>query len=504
MTSTAATEPANYAPIGTYPQGPEHYARMITPYRQFELTARNFPGRLAVQLEDGTQFTFAELDEMICAFAAGLHNLGVKSGEVVCASAGNHWMQLPLFLALARMRALFMATSRYLTKDEIAYQIDQARPRLIIGDGGISFEDVLKAAGGTSLPIEGDEWAPLHVRFSSGTTGKPKMMIALQRASAMLSQHLILQTGMREDDRQLVVGPLAHAALHFAIPQLIAGGTCFMREAFDKENFWADCEKHAITNTMVVPTMIASALEYAGVAPELRTVTSLGASLAPPLKHRLLERFPNLGLYEMYGASEHGMVSCLRPEDQLRKPASVGRAVFGQEVLITDDDGAPIPQGEIGNIYIRGPMVVSAYVGDVQPTPPPPHLAKQGWLPCGDLGYMDEEGFLFISDRRSDLIISGGLNVYPAEVENTLLKVEGVSAVAVIGLSDERWGHVVTAYFVGTAAEEDMVALCRKELAAYKLPRAFHCVSALPQTSSGKISRTLIRDAVAKGALPGG
>lgn len=492
----------NYGEYGGLPAGPEHLPRLSVPYRQFQVPALRLPDKVALVAPDGAEFTFAETDELIRKLASGMRNMGVRQGEAVTARIGNHWMQLPWFLALMRIGAIFHSTSKYLTEAEVAYQLNQTRPRLIIGDGGVSFEDVLAAASDDPVVPLADEWAPSHIRFSSGTTGKPKMMLAVQKASA--AGPAIIQDAMQfdESDRHLVVGPLSHAALHYALPTLNAGGTVIMREAFDKESFFRDCGENGITNSMVVPTMIATALGYEGEAPALRKLVSLGASLAPALKERLLARFPQVGLYEMYGSSECGNVTWLMPEDQLRKPASVGKPRGGQEVLVADDDGNPVPVNEIGTVYARGPMLVSAYVGEVAPPAMPERLKAEGWLTAGDVGFIDEEGDLTIADRRVDLILSGGLNVYPAEVEAAITRTDGIREVAVIGIPDERWGHVVTAYYVGEADEEAILATCQEWLAKYKHPRRMFRVDTLFYTSSGKISRKLVRDAVAEGKLP--
>lgn len=492
----------NYSQYGGVATGAENFHRLYVPYRQFQLSARRVPDNLALVTPDETEYTYAELDELIRKIASGMRNMGVREGEAVCTRVGNYWMQLPWFLALMRIGAIFMSTSKYLTPAEVEYQLGQARPRLIIGEGGVSFDDVIAAASDDPVVPYANEWAASHIRFSSGTTGKPKMMLALQRANAANAKAIEDVMQIDEDDRHLLVGPLSHAGLHYALPTLNVGGTVYMKEAFDKETLWSDCRKYGITSAMVVPTMLATALGFEGDAPTLTKVVSLGASLAPAIKERLLGRFPNLGLYEMYGSSECGSCTWLLPHDQLRKPASCGKAKGGQEILVADDDGNPVPTGEIGSIYARGPMLVSAYVGEVEPPPVPEKLKAEGWLSAGDVGFLDEEGDLTIADRRVDLILSGGLNVYPAEVEAVLTRLDSITEVAVVGLPDERWGHVVTAYYVGHAEEEEILTTCREYLAAYKIPRKMHKVDALFHTSSGKISRKMVRDAVAEGKLP--
>lgn len=496
----ACTNPRNYhehlKPAGL------HFSRQSMPYRQFVAAAAIAPQKTALIIDD-ISLSYAELEELIRKMATGLIALGVRPGEAVSVLVGNHWRQLPLWLAVMRIGGVFMAASRYMTRAEIMFQLDEARPRLVIGDYGIPLDAVLEAA--TDDPVEpfAEEQAGAAIRFSSGTTGRPKMMLASHRTLA--SQYVVYAKEMALDDRDVhyCVGPLAHAGLHFALTQLFVGGTAVMKEKYDKEVFWQECAAHGVTNTMVVPTIITSALEYPGEAPTLRAVTSLGAPLTPALKQRLLTRFPNLGLFDMYGSSEFGMATSLRPHEQLLKPKSAGRPCLGMDVGIFDDEGNPTPRGEIGTIYARGISQVEGVIGSVKPPEMPANLRAGGWATSGDLGYFDEDGYLYISDRRVDLILSGGLNVYPAEVELALCETPGVLNAAVVGLPDERWGQRVTAYVEGSAATEDMLAMCVEKLAAYKHPRAIHIVEELPRTSTGKISRKLVRDAVAEGKLPG-
>ena len=488
--------PRNYLKYGGAPTGQGDFHRLFVPYRQFQIAVRRDPHKLALVTPQDVRYSYAELDELVRTLASGMLHLHVQPGEAVCARLGNHWIQLPWFLALMRIGAVFMSINKYLTDVEAQYQLQQARPKLVIGEGGVSVDDVIAAARDEPVIPYGDEWAPSHIRFSSGTTGKPKMMLVLQRANAVQAKVIEDVMKLDEHDRHLVVGPLSHAGLHFALPTLNVGGTVYMKEAFDKDMFWADCSRYGITSSMVVPTMVTAALGKEGYAPTLRKIVSLGASLPPAVKERLLGRFRHLELYEMYGSSECGACTWLLPDDQLRKPSSCGRAYGGQEILVADDAGDPVPPGTIATVYARGPMAVSAYVGEVAPPEIPDKLQVEGWKTAGDVGFMDEEGYLTIADRRVDLILSGGLNVYPAEVEAVLAGMDSVVEVAVIGLPDDHWGQVVAACYVGDAREEELIALCREQLAAYKIPRKLFKLDALPHTSNGKVSRRLVREAM--------
>ena len=478
-----------------------HASRQFMPFRMFQVAAAMVPAKTALVTEDGS-LTFAELDELTRRMASGLMALGVQRGEAVSVLMGNRWEQFALWLAVARMGAVFMAASRYMTRTEILFQLDELRPRLVIGDYGVKLDDILAAATGDPVEPFNNELAGFAIRFSSGTTGRPKMMIASHRTQSWIYPMYASEQGLSDSDVHFCVGPLAHAALHYAMAALFVGATVVMKEKFDKETLWNDCARHKITNTMLVPTMITSALDYPGEAPELRTVTSVGAPLTPALKTKFLHRFPRIGLFDMYGASEFGTVTCLRPHEQMLRPTSAGRACVGSEIQIFDDEGKPVPVGEIGSIYCRGPSIVDGVIGSVKPPALPAHLVADGWWSCGDLGKLDADGYLYFSDRRVDLILSGGLNVYPAEVEAALVEVPGIRNAVVVGLPDEKWGQRVTAYVEGQAAQEDLQAVLKEKLAPYKHPRAVHYVPELPRTSTGKLSRKLVRDAIAAGQMP--
>ncbi len=478
-----------------------HYSRQYTPYVWFAQVARRFPQRVALARPDG-KLTYRELDDMARAFARGLVRLGAAPGEAIGVACGNRWELAPLFLACSAVGISFTAFNPMLTAHELAYQIGELRPRLFLAEGHTRLEDLLDADDGDTVEPTGDEWGPLMVRFSSGTTGKPKAMVSSQRAQLENYRHMMAMLDMRSDDVHIVTGPLGHAALHAGLPQLLVGGTVALMGRFDKTCFWNDCAEHGATNALVVPTMLSGALDYPGEAPSLRRLLSTAATLAPPLKQRLAERFPHVGLVEAYGSSEFGYVAALMPDEQSHRPRSVGRPLPGQDVAIFDDEGRACGPEEIGTIHVRSPELVTRHVGSVRPEPTVAEQRSEGWLTSGDLGYLDSEGYLFISDRRADLIVSGGLNVYPAEIESVLLEVPGVREVAVVGIPDRHWGHRVVAYVDADAKVDDILAYCDGRLAKYKIPRAVHNVGPLPRTSSGKTSRMLARGMAERGEFP--
>lgn len=495
----ALPDVANYG--GEVDPGSVHYSRKYTPYIWFAQAARRFPDHVALRRPDG-RLTYHELDDLARAFARGMIRNGIVPGEAIAVACGNRWELAPLFLACSAIGVSFTAFNPVLTAHELAYQVGELRPRLFLHPDRVSLEQLLDADDGQTIEPTGDEWGPLMVRFSSGTTGKPKAMVSSQRAQLENYRLMIAMLDMRPGDIHLVTGPLGHAALHAGLPQLLAGGTVTLMGRFDKSCFWHDCAAYGATNALVVPTMLSGALDHAGEAPTLHRLLSTAATLAPALKQRLADRFPHVGLVEAYGSSEFGYVSALMPDEQQSHPRSVGRPLPGQDVAIFDDDGKICAPGDVGTIHVRSSELITRHIGSVRPTPTAAEQRGQGWLTSGDLGYLDASGFLYISDRRADLIVSGGLNVYPAEVEAVLLEVTGVREVAVVGIADPHWGHRVVAYMDGDPPVETMLAFCAERLAKYKIPRAIHKVGPLPRTSSGKTSRRLTRDMAERGEFP--
>ena len=502
MTQPEIRVPTDVANYGGPPEGPAlHFSRHYTPYVWFAQVARRFPDRIALSRPDGN-LTYSALDDMARAFARGLLRKGVAPGEAIAVACGNRWELAPLFLAASALGVSFTAFNPMLTAHELAYQVGELRPRLFLAEGYTTLEHLLDADDGHAVEPTADEWGPLMVRFSSGTTGKPKAMVSSQRAQLENYRLMIAMLDMRPGDVHLVTGPLGHAALHAGLPQILVGGTVTLMGRFDKTCFWQDCAENGATNALVVPTMLSGALEHLGEAPSLRRLLSTAATLAPPLKRRLAEHFPHVGLVEAYGSSEFGYVSALMPDEQFSRPRSVGRPLPGQDVAIFDDDGKECAADEVGTIHVRSPELITRHIGSVRPQPTVAEQRGEGWMTSGDLGYLDADGYLYISDRRADLIVSGGLNVYPAEVEAVLLEVAGVREAAVVGIADPHWGHRVVAYVDADASVEAMLALCTERLAKYKIPRAIHKVGPLPRTSSGKTSRMLTRGLAERGEFP--
>ncbi|MGU3587219.1 class I adenylate-forming enzyme family protein, partial [Rhodococcus sp. C26F] len=355
---------------------------------------------------------------------------------------------------------------------------------------------------GRRVGQNGQRFTGAALAFTGGTTGPPKACEVPQRLARQNWYDITVEVGVREDDTMLIAGPFYHGlGFVWALQQLMVGGTVVMQRNFDARGALALIESEKVTFTPMAPTMYTMMLEVEGKehfdVSSMRGLVSAAAPLLTPTKEALLAYFSSAGLFEYYGATEAGFYSVLKPADQLRKVRSVGQAWSGCELRILDPSGVELPCREVGEIYKRGPALGAKYFKDPDAT----NAAFRGeWITSGDLGYLDEEGYLYVVDRSKDMIISGGVNIFPTEIESAIVSHPSVIEAAVIGLPDDKWGETVTAYVVVRSGEaatpEELKALCGTRLAKYKIPRAFHFVEELPKNASGKLLKRVLRDRV--------
>jgi len=467
-------------------------------------SAARTPNRTAITY-DGRTIPYAELDEMASRAANGMLALGVRPGDVVGLRAHNRPETLACFYGLARAGITILPLSPRLVGDELTWQLRDIEAAKLIDDDGLgdySVADVMAKGTAGHPDIAVDENAYVWVRFTSGTTGRPKAVATTQKAAANLFESFALGIGQSPSDKVLVIAPVAHAAIATAANAIVVGGSIVLEPGFDPDRVWPACDEHGVTLVFMVPTMFALTLDKPGDGSSIRTFLSMASIFSPALKRRVQARFPQAGIFDCYAGTELGAATILRPEDIPAKPSSVGLPAFGCRIRILDDDGHQLPAGEIGSIYVQGPAMCAAFVGSV---PPSPTTIRDGFLTPGDLGYLDDDGFLFLVDRRTDLIVSGGYNVYPSEVEDVLISHPGVVSVAVIGIPDDTWGQVVTAVVQGTPDPAELDQLCRERLAGYKVPRRYEFVDALPLNPSGKVLKRQLRETFAtpnEGGLP--
>lgn len=494
-------------------------------------TRRN---KIAV-VEGRERFTWAQISERTARLANALAASGVRRGDKVAAILPNRAQYIEIVYAVAGLGAAIVPISYRFVAPEIEYAIAHSDSVAVIVDGSlvdgfrqahqglphISDDRVIVVGPHTQDPapyrdydrvladsdagldyLHMDEWDVYHLAFTGGTTGSPKACEVPQRLARQNWYDIGIEVGPREHDTMLIAGPFYHGlGFVWALQQLSVGGTVVLQRTFNARGALELIERERVTFTPMAPTMYTMMLEVPDKGKfdvsSMRGLVSAAAPLLTPTKQALLDYFQSAGLFEYYGATEAGFYSVLKPADQLRKVRSVGQAWSGCELRILGPDGTEMPQGEVGIIYKRGTALGAKYYKDPDATA----AAFRGdWLTSGDMGYLDEEGYLYVVDRAKDMIISGGVNIFPTEIESALVSHPSVVEAAVIGLPNDKWGETVTAYLVVRDGESvsagELHAMCEKRLAKYKIPRAFHFRDDLPKNASGKLLKRVLREQV--------
>lgn len=364
--------------------------------------------------------------------------------------------------------------------------------------------DAIESKQESFTPNEIDEESTFWMPFTSGTTGTPKAAMVSHRALVEHWRIAIHEFDLSRKDRMLVAGPFHHSlGFVLGLSALFAGGRLVIHREFEPAAVLRAIDEESVTVTPLVPTMftmlIAASEGRDHDYSSLRAVISAGSPLNRSTKEAILGLFPGADLYDLYASTEMGIVSVLGPMDQRRKVGSVGLPALGTSVRLLDDAGQEVPPGTPGEIHKRGALLWVGYFKNLDAS----HAAsRDGWFASGDIGRFDEEGYLYVVDRRTDMIVTGGMNVFPAEIEEVISRLDAVLEVAVIGVPDETWGESVVALIVprpGRSMKADeIIALCAQELADYKKPRRIEFVSELPKSGAGKILKRELREAYLK------
>jgi fatty-acyl-CoA synthase/long-chain acyl-CoA synthetase len=503
--------------------------------------ARTTPDATALRF-DGSGRSYGELDERVTRLARALRDRGIATGDRIAVLALNGMEAWEVYLAGVRMGAVVVPVNFRLVADEVAYALTdsgaralvvdpamagvaaQARERapdvaVVLGIGGAvagpgseDYETALAAAGAEPLDVDVDEDAPAFIMYTSGTTGRPKGAVLTHRNLLMHVFSQVTHLGWAPDDRVCAPGaPLFHiAGLAGGLPPLLLGGTnvIFKSGGFDPVETLDLLETERISSIFLVPAMWAAVVAVPGIADRdlsaLRRISWGAAPASTTLLRTLIDTFPQAEVVTAFGQTECSPVTCLlRGEDSVRKIGSVGTPMLNVEVRIVDESMADVALGEVGEIVYRSPMVMKEYWGKPEATA---EAFAGGWFHSGDLVRQDEEGYLYVVDRKKDMIITGGENVYCAEVENVLAAHPKVLEVALIGVPDTRFGEAPLAVVAPRDVEdpptaEELDAWCRQRLARYKNPREYSVVGALPRNPSGKVLKTALRQEHSAGSL---
>ncbi|MEZ5376027.1 MAG: fatty acyl-CoA synthetase [Acidimicrobiales bacterium] len=490
---------------------------------------------------DGDVDTFAELDRLVTRVANSFADRGVGKGDRIVMFAHNSRDYLVYYFALARLGAISVPANFMLNADELGYIVDHSQPvgyivedqladtmatawASALGDRAPSVrcwiasaaalprpdghEDVatLDAAGrDDSIDVDIDDDDPIQIMYTSGTESRPKGATLTSRALIAQYVSCLVDGGMTSDDIEIHSLPFYHCAqLHcFLTPDVYVGATSIVLPSPDPELICAAIEREKATKLFCPPTVWISIMR--SEAFEKYDLSSLrkgyyGASIMPlEVLREIGERLPNVDLWNFYGQTEMAPVATiLQPSDQVRKAGSAGLATLNVETRIVDDDDQPVPAGTIGEIVHRSPQAMIGYWNDPEKTAA---TFKNGWFHSGDLGIMDDEGYLTVVDRKKDMIKSGGENVASKEVEDCLFQHPSVAEVAVFGVPDPKWIEAVAACVVlragASATPDELIAFTRERLAGYKTPKHVNIVEQLPKNPSGKILKRDLRVAFA-------
>jgi fatty-acyl-CoA synthase len=499
--------------------------------------ARLWPDKIGAR-DSRRAMTFRQWNARACQLGNALRALGLEKGDRVAVLAYNRveWMEIYVGFAKAGLVAvpinfrLVGPEIRYIAEhcgaramivqDELAPAVEGLREKLGISDNAWIYIGDAAPAGWTAyealvnggsdreprVPVKPtDTWA---LMYTSGTTGKPKGAIRNHEGMALISLVTALDMGFARDDTALLVMPMCHAnSLNFASTFTYLGATIVVddRKSFDPEALLATMASQQVTFTSLVPTHYIMALglpEKVKARYDVSRVRKLMISSAPARKDTklaILDYFKNSQLYELYGSSEAGWVTLLRPDEQIAHLGSVGREWTGSgPVKMLDPEGNEVPDGEVGELFSCTPYTFDGYLND--PVKTKEAIRADGYCSVGDMARRDEHGYIHLVDRKSNMIISGGENIYPSEIENILGRYPGVKDVAVIGVPHEKWGEAVHAVIVmhsgQAAAEKDIVEWCRDKMAGYKRPRSISFIAEadMPRTATGKILHRVLRD----------
>src|ERR1700761_3631830 len=497
--------------------------------------ARTQPDKTAYQMAgSGKAISYRELDELSNQGAHLFRAYGLKAGDHIAFLMENRLAFMEICWAAQRAGLYYTAISRYLTQDEIAYIVKDCGAKLVIPSPkcaeqimglvrGVAGEPLFfmlddplpgfrswdrEAMAQPTTPIA-DQVAGYDMLYSSGTTGRPKGIKRqsennpIELPNPFLRILCATMCGMNADSIYLSPAPLYHAApLRFNMMAIVLGGTSIIMESFDAEQFLKLVETHKVTQSQLVPTMFVRMLKLPDEVRARYDMSSLKGAIhaAAPcpvdVKAKMIEWWGPI-LIEYYAGSEGNGVTVSTSQDWLTHRGTVGRAVVGK-VKILDEDDQEQPTGEIGTVYFADAPVFT-YHNDPEKTQRA--YNARGWSTLGDVGYLDSEGFLYLTDRKSYMIISGGVNIYPQETEDVLITHPGVADVAVFGVPNEEMGEEVKAVVqphdmtrAGNALAEQLMLFCRTKLSPIKCPRSIDFEAELPRTPTGKLVKRHLRD----------
>lgn len=510
-----------------------------------KMNAINYPDKLGCQ-DKYKSHSFKEWNQRACRLANALGVMGVGYGDRIAVIAYNRVEWMEIYAACAKGGQIAVPIMFRLTPQDFQYivhhsgckafiveapfveEVDSVRNKLptipkgnfiYLGDGQspegyLHYEDIITGGdpGEPGVTVDAaDTWT---VMYTSGTTGKPKGVVRTHES--YIAQYMInnINMGVLPTDKPLLVMPMCHVnSIYYSFPYTYVSAPVMVYNmvSFDPGDLLQTIARYKITFTSLVPThyiMLLALSDEVKHKHDVGCIRQLLISSAPArkdLKLAIMDYFTSAELWEAYGSTEAGLITYLRPEDQFSKLGSIGREVFGiDSIKLLDDEGDEVPGGEVGELYSRSPNAFKGYWRDPEKTG---EAFRGEWCTAGDMARRDEEGYYYLVDRKKNMIITGGENVYPSEVENVVGGHPAVKDVAVLGIPDEKWGETIKAIVVphdnyrpGDELAREITAFCRDKIAAYKRPKSVDFIKdeEMPRTSTGKILHRILRERYGK------
>ncbi|NNF99615.1 MAG: AMP-binding protein [Desulfobacteraceae bacterium] len=510
-------------------------SRWLNLGQHLKINAKKFPKTTAL-CDANRSFTYPEVNERVNKLANGLLSIGLAKGDKISVFMENSIEIVELFLAAAKTGIIIVPINFRLVSREIEYIANNSEAKAFFVDheftglidpikdelynilpdhyfavgeapsGYRPYEELIRD-GAPDEPIADvapeDTWILI---YTSGTTGNPKGVIRSHESHVAFYLINAVDFGFNEFDVCMNVMPLCHInSTFFTFTFLYVGGSVYIHPArsFKPEQIMEIVEREKITFISLIPTHYNLILNVSDDAKafdrsSIRKLLCSSAPASKQMKKDIMAFFPGVELYEGYGSTEAGIVTVLKPRDQMRKLGSIGMESLGTEfVRLLDLNGDPVPVGEVGELYSCGPMLFDEYYNLPEKTA---ESFNKGWFSAGDLAKQDEDGYFFIVDRKDNMIITGGENVYPTEIEEVISGHPSVFDVAVIGLPDDKWGEKIAAVIIkrpeSDITEQDLLEWCRTQMAGYKRPKKIIFVTQkeMPRTASGKIQHGRLKE----------